>query len=271
MANTTPGPRLSSLAPTAALAAPRIRCGVCQNDDWHREVNKALGRGLTHGAIFTMLGGKGGKGPSAYLIRKHHIHTLEQRGLQYEGGMMPDGARGLIAQRKAMVENQRKYDKAKDAKERREEGREVLIVDKPEDATDDDLAQLIVDTAARGVREGKLGVTVKDGLAAQAILERRAERSEGASLMLKLARLLSGAPMDAIEGTFQEIKQVGPGEDLAAEIVPDETFFDPHMPMTKKFGRPKTKIIIEEQLPPWRKGIDLKARKREREAAASAE
>lgn len=67
-----------------------------------------------------------------------------------------------------------------------------------------DFAVLVRDRAAELLREGHLKVTATHGLAAQALLDRRAEKQADRDLALNMARLLSGAislpPSDVIEG-----------------------------------------------------------------------
>lgn len=73
-----------------------------------------------------------------------------------------------------------------------------------------DLAVAVRDKALTGLRAGRLQVTTKDGLQAQALLDRREEHQKDREFMLNLARLLSGggtkAPAHLIEGDFVEIE-----------------------------------------------------------------
>jgi hypothetical protein len=82
----------------------------------------------------------------------------------------------------------------------------------------EDLPALVVDETKKRVRSGEAKVRVSDGLAAQTILERRAERAEDKQFMLNLARALAGGgasgpiPVlgpgpseDEIEGEFEEL------------------------------------------------------------------
>lgn len=66
-----------------------------------------------------------------------------------------------------------------------------------------DFAILVQQRATELLREGALRVTASHGLAAQALLDRRAEKAADRDLMLNMARLLSGAismaPMEVIE------------------------------------------------------------------------
>lgn len=56
-----------------------------------------------------------------------------------------------------------------------------------------DLAKIVQQKAIEGLENGTLSVTVKDGLAATALLDKRDARMEDQKFMLGLARLLSGA------------------------------------------------------------------------------
>lgn len=56
-----------------------------------------------------------------------------------------------------------------------------------------DFASLVHDRALDALVDGELRVTTRDGLAAQALLDRREERAKDQAFMLSLARLLSGA------------------------------------------------------------------------------
>lgn len=56
-----------------------------------------------------------------------------------------------------------------------------------------DLAKLVQQKAIEGLQDGSLKVTVKDGLSATALLDKREARMEDQKFMLGLARLLSGA------------------------------------------------------------------------------
>jgi hypothetical protein len=88
----------------------------------------------------------------------------------------------------------------------------------------EDFPTLVVHKAKQTARQGK--VSVKDGIAAQSILERRAERAEDKQFMLNLARALAGGgasgpipvlgtgtPVeDEIEGEFLELPD---GDDMS--------------------------------------------------------
>ena len=106
---------------------------------------------------------------------------------------------------------------------------EAITVASPADAPDsipedviadtDDLAAVVVKRTLRGVAAGTLKPTLRDGLTAQQLLDRRAEKAADRSFMLNLAMALAGggsrtpvkylpAPNepdpDIIEGTFEE-------------------------------------------------------------------
>lgn len=88
----------------------------------------------------------------------------------------------------------------------------------PENATarERDLARLVQQKAAEGVANGTLSVTVKDGLAATAILDKREARMEDRRFMLGLARLLSGAGMSGPQGDDPNVIDVTPANPLLA-------------------------------------------------------
>ena len=86
----------------------------------------------------------------------------------------------------------------------------------------EDLPTLLVDETRKRVKSGEAKVNVRDGIAAQSILERRAERAEDKQFMLNLARALAGggasgpvpvlsagpvAPTDedVIEGDYEDL------------------------------------------------------------------
>ena len=91
----------------------------------------------------------------------------------------------------------------------------------PEDviADTDDLAAVVVKKTLRQMAANKLTPTLRDGLQAQQLLDRRAEKAADRSFMLNLAAALAGGAMrtpvkylpapnepdpDIIEGTFEE-------------------------------------------------------------------
>ena len=78
----------------------------------------------------------------------------------------------------------------------------------------EDLPSLVVDETKKRVRDGTARIAVKDGLTAQTILERRAERAEDKQFMLNLARALAGG------GAAGPVPVLGPGTS------PDQTADD---------------------------------------------
>jgi hypothetical protein len=72
-----------------------------------------------------------------------------------------------------------------------------------------DFAAAVQARAQEMMDNGELKVRTQDGLAAQALLDRRAEKAADRDLMLNLARLMSGArsavPVEVIEGTYREL------------------------------------------------------------------
>jgi len=69
-----------------------------------------------------------------------------------------------------------------------------------------DLALLVRDAVADDLSktDGTLKPTVAEGLRAQEILDRRAERSADRDLMLQIAQVMSGAAFPVIEGEYRE-------------------------------------------------------------------
>lgn len=87
---------------------------------------------------------------------------------------------------------------------------------KPEDVDtveETDLPTMIVNATKEGMEAGNLQPQIKDGIAAQAILERRQERMEDKAFILNLARAMAG-------GGIVQPRMVGPeiieGEDILA-------------------------------------------------------
>lgn len=82
-----------------------------------------------------------------------------------------------------------------------------------------DLAKLVQQKAIEGLQSGDLKVTVKDGLAATALLDKREARIEDQRFMLGLARLLSGGG------------QAGPTEDqpVVIDVTPNPLLAPPHL------------------------------------------
>lgn len=68
--------------------------------------------------------------------------------------------------------------------------------DIPEEA---DFAQTVTKLTMKAMREGKVEPTVRDGLQAQALLDKRAEKAEDRRFMLNLARALAGGGLGTPE------------------------------------------------------------------------
>jgi hypothetical protein len=100
---------------------------------------------------------------------------------------------------------------------------------------DDDFATAIQRKALENLKAGKLRVTARDGLNAQALIDRREERSEDRKFMLNLARVLSGAggiaPPEVIDAEFVEMPMLSAPNPLLAppelRLNPAEELFDP--------------------------------------------
>lgn len=234
-----------------AMVAPRINCSICRDDDLYKRVNDLLARSMPYKTLRDLLQEKReetGIYASVPTIRRHHMHMMALRGVspfRIKNATMRKGQNEMLF---GMAEIRAGVGIPDEAPEpvpelaqpdpepvpepaavepfdgvRRPLSAGVITIEMPADYSDADLAQLIVETAAKGVVEGKLGVTVKDGLAAQAILERRAEREQGQELLLKLARLLAGAhPAEIVEGEYREVSLLAPPDrrgDLAGLVV----------------------------------------------------
>lgn len=100
-------------------------------------------------------------------------------------------------------------------------------------AVNRDLAILVRDQTVDAINEGRLEPTISQGLQAQALLDRRAEKATDNDLKLAIARLLSGSgpagylePPDdlVIEGFAVEVASVGAdqGFALGGELVDPE-------------------------------------------------
>jgi hypothetical protein len=76
-------------------------------------------------------------------------------------------------------------------------------------ARDEDLAVLVRDEVRRGILSGQVELKASDGIKAQGLLDRRAEKSAERSFMLNLAQLLSGggrpAPPEIVETTVIDV------------------------------------------------------------------
>ena len=87
-------------------------------------------------------------------------------------------------------------------------------------AHDDDLAAVVVKKTLRGLAAGRLEPSLRDGLMAQQLLDRREEKAADRQFMFQLAQALAGGgysapkqlvaatpapPEDVIEGYFEEV------------------------------------------------------------------
>lgn len=79
-----------------------------------------------------------------------------------------------------------------------------------------DLARLVQQKAVEGIESGRLTVTVKDGLVATNLLDKREARIEERRFMLGLARLLSGAGTAGPQGDDPTVIDVTPRNPLLA-------------------------------------------------------
>ena len=74
----------------------------------------------------------------------------------------------------------------------------------------DDFATLVKSAAVERLKSGQLRVTTGDGLAAQAILDKRAERQKDRDVFTKIGMLLAGAASKAppmiMEGEYVEVE-----------------------------------------------------------------
>lgn len=88
----------------------------------------------------------------------------------------------------------------------------------PDFSPNADFAQAIRAEANKALAEGRLTITAQHGLAAQQLIDRRAEKAADRRLMVQLAGLLSGSlsledgpPADLIEAEWHEVE----GESVA--------------------------------------------------------
>jgi hypothetical protein len=81
-----------------------------------------------------------------------------------------------------------------------------------------DLPTLLVEETRKRVIDGTAKIAVRDGLAAQSILERRAERSEDRAFMLNLARALAGGGQSGPVPLLEPGPEAEPDEDIEAEF-----------------------------------------------------
>lgn len=104
-------------------------------------------------------------------------------------------------------------------------GREVAVASPatvpdviPEDtaADNDDLAAVVVKRTNRLLAAGKVTPTLRDGLAAQQLLDRRAEKAADRSFMLNLALALAGG------GSRPPAALLPPGPDSSEDVIEGE-------------------------------------------------
>lgn len=80
----------------------------------------------------------------------------------------------------------------------------------------DDFATLVKSAAVEKLRKGELRISTQDGLAAQALLDRRAEKQRDRDVFTKIGMLLAGAaslpPPIVIEGQAKEVLRIEAGE-----------------------------------------------------------
>ncbi len=97
----------------------------------------------------------------------------------------------------------------------------------PEDVvtTHDDLAAVVVRRTLKQMAAGKLQPTLRDGLAAQQLLDRRAEKAADRSFMLNLALALAGGgqqvPQKLLPASAEGSDDVIEGEFTEANLAPD--------------------------------------------------
>jgi len=75
-----------------------------------------------------------------------------------------------------------------------------------------DFAQMVRDEAVRLLEAGELKVKTNDGLWAQGLIDKRAEKKADRDLLLNLTRLMVGAapPPELIEGEWTEVNEDTP-------------------------------------------------------------
>jgi len=74
-----------------------------------------------------------------------------------------------------------------------------------------DFAQTVTNLTMKAMRDGKAEPTIRDGLQAQALLDKRAEKAEDRRFMLNLARALAGGGLGTPELLLPEpMKDVSP-------------------------------------------------------------
>jgi len=90
------------------------------------------------------------------------------------------------------------------------------VIPEDVDAESDDLAAVVVKKTNRLLAAGKVTPTLRDGLAAQQLLDRRAEKAADRSFMLNLALALAGG------GRVVPQTLLPPGPDSSEDIIEGE-------------------------------------------------
>jgi hypothetical protein len=68
-----------------------------------------------------------------------------------------------------------------------------------------DLARVVRDKAVERLGRGELKPTLRDGLAAQSLLDRREEKQKDRNFMLSLARLMSGSESETPDAVVIDV------------------------------------------------------------------
>jgi hypothetical protein len=129
------------------------------------------------------------------------------------------------------AESQRAANKRADDKRY---GREIVVASAatapdtiPEDtvADTDDLAAVVVKKTLRQMAAGKLQPTLRDGLTAQQLLDRRAEKAADRSFMLNLAMAMAGGgkptPVKYLPAPGEEDPDIIEGDFVEQNLAPD--------------------------------------------------
>jgi hypothetical protein len=164
-------------SPSVAAISPknrRGRCVICRAD-YKPQVHALRASGMTYEAMEEALGAMG------------HPHKRQTISLHFSGCLL--GVVPMLDQTTA----QQIVDLAGSAKSQAEI----------------DFASMVQKRAIALMAQGNLKVTTKDGLQAQALLDRRLEKQADRELSLNMARLLSGSiamvPTTVIEGRAIEV------------------------------------------------------------------
>lgn len=172
-------------------------CAVCESKPTLAYIDSHLALGLGAKAV-EMRALKAGLRVTEYAILKHMRHTALS-----------------VFRSPAKAEESEGSEESEESKApvipRRQRPSEVTPPVKPYA----DLAEAIHGEALKLVNMGKGGITVRDGLAAAALLDKRREKEEDRVFVFKLAQLLSGggggAPSQLTEGAVEaEYRDVTP-------------------------------------------------------------